>query len=169
MIFWRGWPASFNFATTVFLVERLVIFFVHFSDKPLATHVCITRSDSGSYLDPSFFPHLNVEFCQNLVQSLRAETLRNRVVNDARCIPFSPYCQPCCVFDSYRLFISFISLLDTTGKRNSSSKFKCCLAREFFFYLKQNAAVVNQLAVFPYAEFVWASTILWSPWAVLLV
>lgn len=28
-ISWRGWPASFNFATTIFLVELLVIFFVH--------------------------------------------------------------------------------------------------------------------------------------------
>lgn len=45
MILCRGWPASFNFATTVFLVEWLVIFFVHSSGKQLATDFIIDWCD----------------------------------------------------------------------------------------------------------------------------
>ena len=41
MILWCGWPASFNFATTIFLVEWLVIFFVQSSGKQLKTDFII--------------------------------------------------------------------------------------------------------------------------------
>ena len=40
------------------------------------------------------FPHFNVEFCQNLVQCLRAVSL-NLFVNISHFTPFHPYCQPC--------------------------------------------------------------------------
>ena len=41
MILWCGWPASFNFATTILLVEWLVIFFVQSSGKQLKTDFII--------------------------------------------------------------------------------------------------------------------------------
>ena len=58
-----------------------------------------------------FFPHLNLEFCQNFVQSLRAESL-SLVVNISRFTPFHPYCQPylrglLCVFASSQLVYLF--------------------------------------------------------------
>ena len=38
---WRGWPASFNFAMTIFLVEWLMIFFAQSSGKQFKTDFII--------------------------------------------------------------------------------------------------------------------------------
>ena len=48
------------------------------------------------------FPHFSIEFCQNLIQSSRAESL-NHVINISRFTPFHPHCHSClhgslCVF-----------------------------------------------------------------------
>ena len=128
---------------------------------------CITRSESGSYSEPSLF-HFNVEFCHNLVQSLRAETL-NLVVNISHFQPFHPYCQPClcgllCVC-LQPTCLSQLSLI-LTQLENGTLQVQVVMAREHF-HLEQNATValyqITELGVFLFVELARALMMPWSP------
>ena len=110
--------------------------------------------------DDDFFPHVNIEFCQNLVQSLRAESL-NSVINTSRFTPFHPHCQPClrgllCVFVcSLLIYLCYFFAWHNSKTGLFLSKWH--LQGNIFIWNRTLPGVAlyqkTQLAVFPFVEF----------------